>query len=202
MSRGVLQRGREEDSPHGVSHRGFTLVELLAATALTAVLMLAVLQVLGTLGRSRSAMEKRDGAAAPWREDLVNTLRGDLSGATGVRYAPNGIVLATHAALRPGSLVPADEPVTVTYGLTEIHGRSWLCRRQAARAGFSGAGEPWTELLCPDVTAFELTPAAAALVQVDPAASAKSDLRPVSAAASLRVTLADGSVIEQVLTLR
>ena len=45
--------------------RGFTLVEMLAAMALTAVLMLAVLQVLGTLGRSRSAMERQAAAAAP-----------------------------------------------------------------------------------------------------------------------------------------
>src|SRR5437764_1127302 len=106
---------------------GFTLVELLAATALTAVLMPAVLQVLGTLGRSRSAMERRAEAAAPWREDLTDTLRRDLGGATGVRYAPNGIVLTGHAALRRASLAPGDEPVTVTYGLAEIHGRQWLC---------------------------------------------------------------------------
>ena len=182
--------------------RGFTLVEVLAATALTAVLMLAVLQVLGTLSRSRSAMEKRAEGAAPWREDLVDTVRRDLNSATGVRFAPNGIVLASHAALRPSSLAATDEPVTVTYGLTEIHGRNWLCRRQAVRAGFDGGGAPWTELLCPDVAAFEMTPAAAGLVQAGSAAGAKSDLQPVPAAASMRVTLTDGSVIEQVLVLR
>ena len=129
-------------------------------------------------------------------------LRRDLGGATGVRYAANGIVLAEPAALRPGSLAPADEPVTVTYGLAEIHGRNWLCRRQVGRAGVSGAGEPWTELLCPDVAGFEVTPAGV-LVPVDPPrAVTKSDMQPLPAAASVRVTLADGSVIEQVLALR
>jgi hypothetical protein len=169
--------------------------------ALTAVLMLAVLQVLGTLGRSRSAMERRGEAASPWRADLTETLRRDLSGAIGVRYGPNGIVLAGHAALRPASLAPADEPVTVTYGLTEIHGRRWLCRRQAARAGFSGGGEAWTELLCPDVAAFEVTPATA-IVPIEPTGSGKSELQPVPATASMRITLADGSVVERVLALR
>src|SRR5439155_1491381 len=84
---------------------------LLAATALSAVLMLAVLQVLGTLGRSRSAMERRAEAAAPWREDLTETLRCDLTGAGGIRYGPNSILLAGHAALRRTGLAPADEPV-------------------------------------------------------------------------------------------
>ena len=195
VTRDVPRGGRAHSPP------GFTLVELLAATALSAVLMLAVLQVLGSLGRSRVAMERRAAAAAPWREDLTEMLRRDLGGATGVRYAANGIVLAGHAALRPGSLAPADEPVTVTYGLAEIHGRNWLCRRQVGRAGVSGAGEPWTEFLCPDVAGFEVTPAGA-LVPVDPKGGDKSDLQPLPAAASVRVTLADGSVIEQVLALR
>jgi prepilin-type N-terminal cleavage/methylation domain-containing protein len=195
VSRDVPRGGRAHSPP------GFTLVELLAATALSTVLMLAVLQVLGTLGRSRSMMEKQAAAAAPWREDLTEMLRRDLGGATGVRYAPNGIVLAGHAALRPGSLAPTDEPVTVTYGLAEIHGRNWLYRRQVGRAGVSGAGEPWTELLCPDVAGFEVSPAGA-LVPVDPKGGDKSELQPLPAAASVRVMLADGSVIEQVLALR
>jgi hypothetical protein len=173
---------------------------MLAAMALTAVLMLAVLQVLGTLGRSRAAMERRAAEGTPWREDLTETLRRDLSGATGVRYAPNGLVLAGHGALRRASLAPADEPVTVTYGMIDIHGRNWLYRRQAARGGFPG-GEPWTELLCRDVAAFDVTPATAVLT-MDPAFGAKSELQSVPAAAAMRLTLADGSVVERVLVLR
>ena len=188
----------------GHPNSGFTLVELLAAMALTAVLMLAVLHVVGSLGRSRMAMERRAAAAnvAPWREDLIETLRRDLGGAAGLRYVPNGVVLAGHAALRRASLAPADEPVTVSYGLTEIHGRTWLCRRQVARDGYPGGDEPWTELVCPDVTAFEVTPATTAAVTLDAAAQAKSEFQPVPAAASVRVTLADRSVLEQVLVLR
>ena len=53
-----------------------------------------------------------------------------------------------------------DEPVTVTYAVVTAGGRGWLVRRQAARDG--GSDEPpWAEAVCPDVTGFSVSDAAA-----------------------------------------
>ena len=136
--------------------RAFTLLELLAATALSALLMVAVLHVLGTLSRDRRTMSARPGPQV-WRADLLDTFRRDLSGSAGMRYGNNALILTGQAALDRRTLAPRDEPVTVSYGLTLLHGRTWLTRRQESRNARSNAG-PWIELLCPDVVAFSVRP--------------------------------------------
>lgn len=137
--------------------RAFTILEMLAATALAALLMLAVLHVIGSVGRTRAAMAREpDGAC---RADLLDTLRLDLAHSTGVRYQTDGVTLTGHAGLDRATLAPSHEPVTVTYGITILAGRAWLYRLQAPRT--AGGRRPWRELLCPDVTAFGVRPESA-----------------------------------------
>jgi prepilin-type N-terminal cleavage/methylation domain-containing protein len=180
--------------------RAFTLLELLAATALSALLMVAVLHVLGTIGRDRRTMAARPGPQV-WRADLLDTFRRDLAGSTAVRYGNNALVLTGQAALDLRTLAPRDEPVTVSYGLTTLHGRTWLTRRQGAR-NVRGNEGPWMELLCPDVVGFSVRAADA-----EPGTSALSDQvgdapRAVPASAVLRIDIAGDVPVEETLVLR
>ena len=178
--------------------RGFTLLEVLVATALTAVLLLAVFAVIGSLGKSRLAMAQPtdDGA---WRTDLLATLRRDLADSVAIAFQPDGITLTGHGALRPDTLAVSHEPVTVTYRIADIRGRRWLVRIQTSRVSLSN-DSGWTELLCPDVTAFSVRSAG-----VIGSAAAGSDAAASSAVPPVvLVALAGpgGSLINETLVLR
>ena len=111
--------------------RAFTLLELLAATALSALLMVAVLHVLGTIGRDRQTRVQRPEPQV-WQADLLDTLHRDLAGSTGWRSGKDLLILTGQSALDRRTLAPCDEPVTLRYGITALHGRNWLFRRQIA----------------------------------------------------------------------
>ena len=132
--------------------RAFTAVELLAATALAAALMLVVVRVIGSIGRAQ-----RDVAAGPsdaWKADLLDTLRRDLANARDVRPEGGRLVITGVGSLDRDTLSPGHDAVTVVYELRSLAGREWLVRHQSPAPGDSSGGAGWTELLCPDVSAF------------------------------------------------
>jgi hypothetical protein len=181
--------------------RAFTILELLAATALTALLMAAVLHVVGAIGASRAALARQSDAGAAWRADLFELLRRDMTNASKVTFRPDGMTLTGHGALDAGTREFRHEPVTVVYGLSMIDGRQWLVRRQSPRDGLSHA-PPWAELVCPDVRAFVVrrvsNVAAANPINLTPQAIAED----VPAAVTVSLTGADGAVINQTVVLR
>ena len=180
--------------------RAFTILELLAATALTALLMVAVLHVISSLGRSRAALARQPDAGA-WRSDLLDTLRRDLSNATAADFRQDGITLVGHGALDRATLAHIHEPVTVIYGLSVIHNRRWLVRTQSPRGGLSNEA-PWSELLCPDVSAFTVQPATSiVLAPVDPAENGTPD-KNVPAVVSVWIDEPTGRVVNETLVLR
>jgi len=182
--------------------RAFTILELLAATALAALLMLAVFHVVGTLGASRAAVAATSGNGATVRGDLLDTLRRDLAGATQVSFRANGMTLTGHGSLDRATLLARQEPVLVDYGLVVIGGRRWLVRRQGPRDGLSRA-PAWTELVRPDVVGFSVRPAAVAGVVADvgngPGDSTKQD---VPAAVTIRFEDAAGVVSTETVVVR
>ncbi len=179
--------------------RAFTILELLAATALTALLMVAVLHVVGTLGASRAALARQADVGA-WRADLLDTLRRDLTNASQATFARDGVTLIGHGALDPVTLEFGHEPVTVVYGLATIHDRRWLVRRQAPRGGLSNQ-PAWVELLCPDITGFTIRPAGGlGIVPIDPAQGGGK--AGVPAIVTLLIEGANGSVMNETLVLR
>src|SRR5260221_9614580 len=159
--------------------RAFTILELLAATALTALLMLAVFHVVATLGASRAALARQPDTGAV-RADLLDTVRRDLAGATQVSFRTNGMTLTGHGSLDRSTLAARQEPVTVAYDLATLGGRSWLVRRQSSRGGLSNQAG-WTELLRPDVARFSVVAAAIVGVASGNSAldSAKQEIPPV-----------------------
>jgi prepilin-type N-terminal cleavage/methylation domain-containing protein len=179
--------------------KGFTILELLAATALTALLMVVVLHVISSLGRSRAALARQvDGGA--WRANLLDTLRHDLCNASTASFRQDGITLAGHGALDRNTLAHGHEPVTVTYGLTTIHGRRWLVRSQARRDGASN--EPWAELLCPDVSAFTAQPAGSIVLAPPDSSQDGPPIAAVPPAVSVWVDGAGGRIVNETLVLR
>lgn len=180
--------------------RAFTLLELLAATALSALLMVAALHVLATLFLDRRTMAQRPGPQV-WRADLLDTIRRDLTGSTGVQYGTNKLVLTGHAALDRDTLAPRDEPVTVSYEIAMLHGKPWLTRRQAARNARNSAG-PWIELLCPDVVGFSVRPGVAELGTGPLSGTPADAAQAVPASVVVRIETAGQTPVEETLVLR
>ena len=172
--------------------KAFTLLELLACTALTALLMLAILKIVASLGASRAAMARQP-QVQPWRADLLDTLRRDLNNASQISFQAGGITLVSHASLDPADLTLGHQPATVVYGLTTLHGRTWLVRRQSPRDALSNTA-PFAELLCPDVTAFSVRPATALVTTADAV--------PVPPMVMVSVVGPTGPVVNQTLVLR
>ncbi len=114
--------------------RAFTLLELLLATALTAVLMVGVLAVVADLGAPEAAAgpapdRERDRAL----EACLDLLHEDLSHAVAVDASKaNEVTLVGYASLDGGARERSHRPVRVRYTLERIDGRSWLVRRQDA----------------------------------------------------------------------
>lgn len=144
----------------------FTLIELLAASALAAVLMLVMFQVIGSLGRTRAALSRASDDAgrgsavqSPWKSDLLDALRWDLANAATAKLEANRVTLAGHGSLDRRTLAASHEPVEVTYRLERrgAGGRTCLVRREVPR-GAATNDRGWSELLCADVSRFAVEP--------------------------------------------
>ena len=180
--------------------RAFTILELLAATALTALLMAAVLHVVGAIGASRAALARHAGAGA-WQADLLDLVRRDMTNASKVTFRADGMTLTSHAALDAGTREFQHEPVTVVYGLSVIDGRSWLVRRQSPREGLSHA-PAWAELICPDVTGFVVRRARSTAGVNASSLAVVGMPQDVPAAVTISLTGADGAVMNETVVLR
>jgi type II secretory pathway pseudopilin PulG len=169
----------------------FTLIELLAASALAAVLMLVLFQVIGSLGRSRAALarvEQSDASArTAWKADLLDLFRWDLSNATEASFKPGVVTLTGHGALDRRSLAVDQQPVTVVYRL-EPRGRSaCLVRHQFPRGGVTNDAS-WSELVCANVTAFEMSP------------TSREDQR--STSTRVRIDGTRGPIVDEVIVVK
>jgi prepilin-type N-terminal cleavage/methylation domain-containing protein len=112
-----------------MKRRGLTLVELVVAMAITTLLAVAALQVVGALARTErvaSAAEETDSLGA----SLRLLLAGDLLGADRTRETGGGFTIRTHTYLAPGGGAPQHLPSLVTYEVRQVGQRSCLFRRQ------------------------------------------------------------------------
>ncbi len=113
--------------------RAFTLIELLAATALAGVLMVGVLGVITSLGRTKQQMRLlEDGAPTPHIERFLDLLRLDLTHGelTGHFRGQGPIEIAGHGGLDPRALTITHRPASIVYGVRELGGALWLVREQ------------------------------------------------------------------------
>lgn len=138
--------------------RAFTLVELLLASALSVVLMAAVLAVIVQLRQASSAdlalPGLGEGYASP--EAWVAMLADDLRHAITVEEAGAAeLNMVTRSALDAETYEQTHRPVRVRYHIERIGDRSWLIRRQAALDVLDNV-HVQRDLVCPDVIRFEL----------------------------------------------
>jgi len=172
---GYCRRSRRES----FRGRGFTVVELLGAIMLSSLLVLALLMMVTSLGRT-----------VQWGGPVVSTdtipagvqelVRQDLAQAREVQVPtvagdPVVLKLVTAGGLDPDTLRLTHLPVTVFYEIRQIGDTSWLLRRQfaAPRPGVSplqgAAGsdtsnpeqksteKSWVELVCPRVSGLKIS---------------------------------------------
>ena len=123
--------------------RGFTLLELVAATALSAVLLTVVLAVIRTANRATPAADD----ALP----LADQLRWDLSNAVVIGADSHGLTVAGYGSLDPATLAATRGPAVVTYALRSAGDHVWLVREQSELSARSSA-TAWAELAAADVT--------------------------------------------------
>ena len=94
---------------------GFTLLEMLLAVTLSAILMAAVLVVLGGVARDRRVL--RSATASQPHDAVLAQLRWDLANARTMTVGDGGqaITLVGHGSLDPRTLAPTNRLVAVTY---------------------------------------------------------------------------------------
>lgn len=142
-----------------MTRKAFTLVELLAANVLAALLIIAILSVVGALGRDRRAQAAfgYDRTTQSTNNNLFRLIQWDFSNATRWRSIDGAYFFQTHGSLDPRTFSPTDLPVTVRYELNESAGKRWLTRSQFPRdKSFDGG---WSAPLCADVADLTLVPA-------------------------------------------
>jgi hypothetical protein len=139
-----------------MTRKAFTLVELLAANVLAALLIVAILSVVGALGRDRRAHAALDHGRTTQatNDNLLRLIQWDFSNATRWRSVGGAYYFQSHGSLDPQTLAPTDLPVTVRYELNEAAGKRWLARYQTPRDKTSDGA--WSAPLCADVADLAL----------------------------------------------
>jgi prepilin-type N-terminal cleavage/methylation domain-containing protein len=129
--------------------RGFTLVEVVLATALAATLMVAVLGVTASLGRSQRVFAKET-AREPDRSATLDLLRRDLSQAQDAKLGNGLLDVIAYSALDPATLEPSQRPARVVYRVETHQAGSCLVREQVPLD--QASAEPWKEVVAWGVT--------------------------------------------------
>lgn len=112
-------------------YRAFTMVEMLAATALAAVLMVSLVSVAATVNRTHAAMlETSAQVMSPWHMQLVDLLRRDLVNAVQIQTDANTLTISGPCSVQSISLRPDHRPVQIIYALQHDGNQNWLVRRQ------------------------------------------------------------------------
>lgn len=159
-----------------MKRRGFTLVEVLLATVIAAMLAAVALSLTGSLIRTQRAWSaataedlgerpianssaKGQGLAraeGPSESAMLSILRRDLMHAQDVRSAPNRFEITGYSAFSPNTLDATHQPARVVYRIAQADTRYWLVREQRLIQRDGTLSEPWVEPLVRGVASFEV----------------------------------------------
>ncbi len=134
--------------------RGFTLIEAMAATALSAIMMTALMSVTTAIVRNGPDETTTDQPAS-WRRHVIEVFRRDLAHADTVQASPSRVVLTGHVSLDRETSSPTHQPAVVTYSLKRVADRSWLLRTQVDLEDHS-LHNTWVQIVCAGVLSFEV----------------------------------------------
>src|ERR1700677_234088 len=112
-------------------HTGFTLIELIAATALAVILMIGVLATFQGIVRDRTRLASARSVESSDRAMAVELLRRDLSCASDIQTDSAGTVeVHTCSSLDVQTLETNDRPSLVSYEIADSDGLHALVREQ------------------------------------------------------------------------
>jgi len=114
-------------------------VELLAASAISSMLMVGLLTVMGAVSLDQGQARATATRQAP--VSFEELLRNDLVQARFVSYGGDWLSLRSYSGLDWQTLGPTHRPVEITYGIVEMAGSRWLVRRQVDLDSLSSDGQ-------------------------------------------------------------
>ncbi len=134
--------------------RGVTLVEVLAATMLSVVLLTAINGILRSMQTQRKALAG-DTGAAEWRRSLVDQLTWDVLNSRRIHVRANRVRLIGYAGRDAATGMPQHRPTEVVYHVFVEEGQSWLVREESRLDDRTNRN--WTrELVAHDVGSIKL----------------------------------------------
>lgn len=149
-----------------MNRRGLTLLEMLLALVVCAMLMTGVLSVVTSLGAAGLAgaepctgPEAANAAVDAW----VRQLRQDLACGTVETVKETELTIVGYSALRGTDHCQTHRPVRIVYLIEEIDGRTWVVRRQAILDLLTNQNVR-RDLVCGGVRRFELVKSVGAAV--------------------------------------
>jgi hypothetical protein len=129
-----------------------TLIELLAASVLAALLAAALVGVLQSIHRQRQAVADSLDSEV-WTRRLEARLRWDLMNARQMHVRPDRMVLIGYGSRDPVTGVATHAPSEVIYSVTQAGTRTWLVRTERD-LGAKGTDPTTRELLCAEIGAL------------------------------------------------
>ena len=132
----------------------FTVIELLAATALAGLMLAAVSGVLGTLSRQhREIMSQQH--REPWQRRLIDQLQWDFANARQYEVAPKQLTLVGNGGRDFATHVPIFCRAEIRYEVLELASRPCLVRREIhpEDRALCNSG---TELVCFDIATIDV----------------------------------------------
>lgn len=191
-----------------MKNRAFTLIELLVASALSVLLMVGVLRVVGSL---KPDAKRKDATQSLNSEALVRLLTWDMLNAQTIYQNDNTIVLTGYGSLerqKPRDKtnqpqIAAHQPVKVEYEIRETKSGSWLIRRQTHLNDMTNHNA-WTEVVSQGVRGFELKPTELQLIATGTIENWLREPSPVPHNIQIIVELSDASkqTIDRLVVLR
>ncbi len=110
---------------------GMTLIELLAATVLAALVMIATLGVIRSLATARKALDEA-AVCQPWKRRLAEQLRADLLQSRLLKWDAQQLRLRGYAGRHPVTGVATQRPTEIVYAVRECGTRAFLVRVETA----------------------------------------------------------------------
>lgn len=108
---------------------GMTMIELMAASVLASLLMVAVLGILLTMSAQRRAL-RTIATVAPWREQLLAQLRWDFTNARTMSWSAGELRLYGLGGRDFATASVTQRPSEVIYSIRRMTGKNWLLRSE------------------------------------------------------------------------
>ncbi len=132
---------------------GFTIMELLIASALASILMIGIL--FATTQQARQVQRQQKQSSPTELDSIVQLLRRDLMLATACRIKDQQIQLQGYFKLDEKTFSQTQQPAQVIYRLADIDQETWLIRHQQDPTSLT-LQDSSANLVCKGITSMQL----------------------------------------------